>query len=489
MPDSETFQEVTRLNYGVVYTPVRLVTLVSDEWSHIFDLHLPNVTTVDPELELPQCDAAISNDAQNRTKQTCERNRQVILELHKQHIDMIRQIRRAIQHINHLLPTEKRLPRPFGRKRSLLPIGGNLLHALFGTTTDDDLRPLKDHISRIAKGISHLGHGLQVQQHQFSSFIELSANRMDAFSEVAETHENALQNLREKLNVLYDTEGRDQHRLITAIRQLQQYINQLRNVDELRQSVELLLHGILTPQLVPKITLRTTLLNIKSELRRRFPGSRLIFERATDFYAMSNFRFGRHDNHLLILLQAPITIFEHQFQMFKVTSFPVYVTGQTSHTTLVQNLPSYFAVSRDSVSYFTLPRGDDLVHTSLLRITDKQITFRDLNTGASCVSALFQNDVDKVSKLCSFSLHKQSLEPSIFFLTNGDILTTNLSHVTINCNDTKISIPDCTQCVRTLPCHCSVSISTENSSYPNHSGRRKCRAVLIQLMSRKLNTL
>ena len=62
MPDSETFQEVTRLNYGVVYTPVRLMTLVSDEWSHIFDLHLPNVTTVDPELELPQCDAAISND-------------------------------------------------------------------------------------------------------------------------------------------------------------------------------------------------------------------------------------------------------------------------------------------------------------------------------------------------------------------------------------------------------------------------------------------
>jgi len=88
------------------------------------------------------------------TKQTCERNHQVILELHKQHVDMIRQIRRAIQHINHLLPTEKRLPRPFGRKRFLLPIGGNLLHALFGTTTDDDLRPLKDHISRIAKGIS-----------------------------------------------------------------------------------------------------------------------------------------------------------------------------------------------------------------------------------------------------------------------------------------------------------------------------------------------
>jgi len=154
-------------------------------------------------------------------KQTCERNRQMILKLHKQHVDMKRQIRLAMPHIRHLLPTEKRLPRPFGRKRSLLPIRGNLLHALFGTTTDDDLRPLslKEHTSRIAKRISHLGHGFQVQQRQFCSFIELSANRMDAFSEVAETHENALHNLRNKLSVLYDTEGRDQQRLIAAIRQ------------------------------------------------------------------------------------------------------------------------------------------------------------------------------------------------------------------------------------------------------------------------------
>jgi len=45
--DSETNQEVTRLNYGVIFTPVRLVTLVSDVWSHIFDLHLPNVPVID----------------------------------------------------------------------------------------------------------------------------------------------------------------------------------------------------------------------------------------------------------------------------------------------------------------------------------------------------------------------------------------------------------------------------------------------------------
>ena len=257
-------REVTRLNYGVVFTPARLVTLVSDVWSHIFVLHLPNVPVVDQEFDLPHC-------GNMSTQQICERNRQVILEMHKQHVYIERQIRQALQHVYHLLPNVKKLSRQLRRKRSLLPIGGDLLHQLFGTATDDDLRPIKEHISRIAKGISHLGQGLQLQQQQFVSFVKLSVDRMDAFSNLSLTHENALREVREKFHTLYETEGQDLRRLITAIRHLQQYVNHLRHVDELQHSIELLLKGILTPQLVSIVTLRTTLLRIKFETQRHSP--------------------------------------------------------------------------------------------------------------------------------------------------------------------------------------------------------------------------
>jgi len=112
--DSEIFQEVTRLNFGVVFTPVRSVTLVTDVWSHIFDLHLPNVPSRDQDFRLPYCENATSTEEQTMMKQTCERNRQVILELHKQHVAMERQIRLALRHIYYLLPTERKLPRSFG---------------------------------------------------------------------------------------------------------------------------------------------------------------------------------------------------------------------------------------------------------------------------------------------------------------------------------------------------------------------------------------
>ena len=165
----------------------------------------------------------------------------------------------------------------------LLPIGGDLLHSLFGTTTDDDLRPIKEHISRIAKEISHLGHGLQIQQHQFTSFVQIAADRMEAFSNITVNHEHALGELRDRLRILFDTQAQDQQRLIAAIQHLQQFVNQMQHIDELRQSIESLLHGNLTPQLISKVTLRSTLLGIKSEVERRLRKSHLVFKHATDF--------------------------------------------------------------------------------------------------------------------------------------------------------------------------------------------------------------
>ena len=81
---------------------------------------------------------------------------------------------------------------------------------------------------------------------------------------------------------------------------------------------------------------------------------------------MRNFRFGRHHNRLLILLQVPLTTFRHQFQVYKVTTLPVHVTGQDSHITELRDKPSYDAVSCDGQQYFTLDHDDDTTHPALL---------------------------------------------------------------------------------------------------------------------------
>ena len=182
---------------------------------------------------------------------------------------------------------------------------------------------------------------------------------------------------------------------------------------------------------------------------------------------MHNFRFGRHSHHILILLQVPLTTFRHRFQLFKVTTFPVHVTGQQSHITELRDLPSYYSISRNGRKYFTLDRDDDTVLPALLFMTDKQIDFHNLDTGISCVSALFHNDIDSVHQFCTFRLSIQPLKPHIKFLGDGKILMTNLSRVALQCNGAQILIPYCIHCIRTVPCHCAFTISLENSSIPH----------------------
>ena len=254
-----------------------------------------------------------------------------------------------------------------------------------------------------------------------------------------------------------------------AMQRLQNYINHLRHIDELRQSIEFLLQGIITPQLLPKLTLRHTLLGIKSHLQRHFHNFHLVFDRAIEFYAMKNFHFVRHDKHLLIHLSVPITALNHEFLVFRVSTIPVPVTGQISHTTFVSDLPQYLVTSRHSSYYFTMDHDDSSNHHALLYTSGKDIVFKHFTSAPSCISALFQNDIIQARRLCTFVLREKSLEPHISFLDDGKILLSNITALALDCrpNSTHITLPGCVLCLRQLPCNCGLKIFSPNSSDPS----------------------
>jgi len=159
---SDSSRQLTRLNYGATFTPVRSVKLVTEVWSHLFDLHLPELPKVSVNF-MPYCDNITSNIQQKRGKQICDSNRAFMLELHRQHMQMTEEIINAIQHSYHLLPSQLNMIRPRSYKRALLPVGSYILKGLFGTATEDDLQPIVRHMKGIGQGLSTLGQGLQMQ--------------------------------------------------------------------------------------------------------------------------------------------------------------------------------------------------------------------------------------------------------------------------------------------------------------------------------------
>ena len=148
---SDSSRQLTRLNYGVTFTPVRSVRLVTDVWSHLFDLHLPELPEVNLNFNLPYCDTVTSSSRQERGKHICDSNRAFMLELHRQHMQMAGEIITAIQHVYHLLPSQLNVTRLMSYKRALLPVGSYILKGLFGTATEDDLQPIVQHMKRIGQ--------------------------------------------------------------------------------------------------------------------------------------------------------------------------------------------------------------------------------------------------------------------------------------------------------------------------------------------------
>jgi len=207
-------------------------------------------------------------------------------------------------------------------------------------------------MKHIGQGMSALDRGLQVQQNRLASFIEMSTERLDSFRNLSTMQQHAISGLYDELRLVYNTETEDQERIIVTIKRMQRYITHLRHIDQLRQGIQLLLHGFLTPELVPKSALRSNLLSIQSHLKRYFPNFDLVFDRASHFYALHDFLFARHGKRLLIQVQIPITTFQHEFTVYKVTSFHVPVTGRISHSTSLSDLPSFFVTSRHNHYYF-----------------------------------------------------------------------------------------------------------------------------------------
>jgi len=59
-------------------------------------------------------------------------------------------------------------------------------------------------------------------------------------------------------------------RLLLALRRMQQYITHLQEINAFGQSIELLLHGFLTPQVITKSTLRAILLQTQNIIWHAF---------------------------------------------------------------------------------------------------------------------------------------------------------------------------------------------------------------------------
>ena len=92
-------------HYGVWFTPVRTVRMVTDIWMQVFDVPLPEVPEMHDDIRhaanlTPNC----TDNMPIRRRVRCREDRAVYIAVHDLYTNMTREVIKTLEHLHDLLP-------------------------------------------------------------------------------------------------------------------------------------------------------------------------------------------------------------------------------------------------------------------------------------------------------------------------------------------------------------------------------------------------
>lgn len=435
---------VQRLNYGVVFKKTTDLVIARDFWLHTFEIIFPE------NLETPILPVCKGNN------QSCQVTSHVLAQINNVCTETSSRLNDTLDTMMELIPETK--IHKSRSKRSLLPFIGKLSKGLFGTATMEDVNILAKHMNKLPQVSIGLSKALAQHEDHMSSFISSANDRMDNLVNGIEDNMLAIKFIQSEI---YSTKSN----LEQVIDYLMDILtDQIKTTSKLNFQLEKLKAGIfelvsgnLSPFLVPKKTLLSTLQDIQALLQQRYAGFHLTVKTLVDVYSHCKFLYARNGTKLYITLKLPISYIEKPFSMFKVMSVPVPINSTSNNATQILDLPEYFAVSSGNQLYTTLRNSD------LQDCTGKSTTYCSSSftlspvTSSSCILALYANDKTQIKKLCNFRYVHDIIKPTIMELTSNTLLIYRTPLLSMECHNKHKMVTGCDFCICSLPCRCSVS--------------------------------
>jgi len=205
--------------------------------------------------------------------------------------------------------------------------------------------------------------------------------------------------------------------LTYAILNITNFISVLNEVDDFRLAIEGLVHGQLSPLILPPAVIERTLIEIHHALPKTLSSfASLVLENLpADYYRTHNFVVTRQHHNLLLALRFPLSsTFNEHGTLYEFQSFPVPVPriGNGDHVTEITDLPYGIAFPSMSPgsSYLLFPTKPDRIDHDFYYFTSSPSEpFRSFSKHDTCASALLLNDRQLVAKLCKFHLRPTSI--------------------------------------------------------------------------------
>ena len=440
---------INRMNYGTIFKRQAHMYIGAEHWTHTFILPLEKPENLNPLLK--PCNNC--NMTNNSSK---EDYFYIIQQLEKLHNRTLRNIDVIINNIFTLIP-EQAVSRS-RKRRSLLPIIGDIGQSLFGFATSKQIDQLRNAMNRILHTQNREIKGFEHEIDIMHSFMTSTDKRINNVVKGLKENNIIINQLNNQLQNEYKT-FQEKTSIIMSI-----LTDQIYKSSQLTNSYSKLMNGIfnllqkkLSTDIIPYKTLQDTISNIQGMLRTKRPGFQLMFRDPHFYFRHDHFFFHRQNNKIMITLKFPIGTLHKPLSLYQVKNFPVPLNNSSKHVTSILDLPHYFAITHDQTYYTEISKNQlaQCKNYNKLYFCDFNVALTH-STFPKCVLALFNDDRNATRTTCDFRFIPHGLTSSLEQLNQTHFILYNISTLTLQCDNTSTVVNGCAFCILKLPCNCEV---------------------------------
>ena len=340
-------------------------------------------------------------------------------------------LRRSYQ--QHIIQIEESmedlLPQNNRTKKSLF---SSIRHGL-GIADYDQQKDLKKKVQSISENLFH-------QQGQLVGLyyaMEHVSEKMKKLYESAETLTKVSNRLSNHLDFLTSAmNGRtilEKYKEFLNSETLQigivqnQFLARYSHVIEQRQhALSILARGYLPPQLISPKELNNIIYQVEAELSSEHPRMTITHDSVYEYYALRNIvSFIKHNN-VFIKIPVIISMFDQNFRLYELVSFPMPVQKLESQAMIVRH-EQMIAINEITKTYFSVRKIDlQRCMGSDVLTCNKLFTQRIMENSNSCELSIYRENVDEIKQFCDLGLiDKAELNTQFHYITNNRILAIN----------------------------------------------------------------
>jgi len=197
-------------------------------------------------------------------------------------------VNRILENIFDLIPQTK-LTGKSRSVRSFLPFIGQLSKGLFGTATMDDVNILARHINALVRRTQGLYRAMSQHDNHMSSYMTLIDDRINNLKQGITNNFNTLKSVLHSFRYNYEHLEQVMTNISSIISDQVYRANHVQNMFlNLQSSIQTLINGRISPFLINKEILISTLHGIQQILKEKYPKFHLVMTDVSQLYRNAN---------------------------------------------------------------------------------------------------------------------------------------------------------------------------------------------------------